>query len=101
MVSLPRVSGVFCLLGFAAVCTGWSASAPVLSEVSYNEHIQPIFAENCFHCHGPDSGTRKGKLRLDRAVEATQPRGDREAAIKPGNPKESLVIERILSTDSE
>jgi mono/diheme cytochrome c family protein/cytochrome c553 len=101
MVTLSRVSGVFSLLGLAAVCTGWAASAPAQKEVSYNEHIQPIFAENCFHCHGPDSGTRKGKLRLDLALEATQPRGDREAAIKPGNPKESPVIERILSTDSE
>ncbi len=81
--------------------TGWAAAAPTPRELSYNEHIQPILAENCFHCHGPDSGTRKGKLRLDRAAEAKLPRGDREAAIKPGHPKESPVVERILSTDTE
>jgi mono/diheme cytochrome c family protein len=101
MVSLPRVFAVLFLLGLAAGTTVWAAAAPKPRELSYNEHIQPILAENCFHCHGPDSGTRKGKLRLDRAADATQPRGDREAAIKPGNVKESPVIERILSTDSE
>jgi hypothetical protein len=85
--------------GLVVGTSGWAAPAP--GKLSYNEHIQPILAEYCFHCHGPDSGTRKGKLRLDRAQEATLPRGEREAAIKPGNPKESPVVERILSTDSE
>ncbi len=78
----------------------WAASAAATT-VSYNDHIQPILAENCFHCHGPDSGTRKGKLRLDRAEYATVPRGDREPAIVPGKPDVSPIIERILSKDSE
>lgn len=70
-------------------------------QLSYNDHIQPILAENCFHCHGPDSGTRKGKLRLDRAEFATARRGDHDPAIVPGKPDASPVIERILSKDSE
>ncbi len=28
------------------------------AEVSFNEHIQPILSEYCYHCHGPDAGTR-------------------------------------------
>ena len=35
------------------------APAKVPAKLSFNEHIQPILAENCFHCHGPDSGTRE------------------------------------------
>ena len=27
--------------------------------------IRPVLADNCFHCHGPDPGTRKVGLRLD------------------------------------
>jgi mono/diheme cytochrome c family protein len=83
----------------ASVATAFAAQP----KISYNQHIQPILAENCFSCHGPDSSARKGKLRLDRAEFATQPRGDGdlEAAIKPGNPKESPLVERITSTDSE
>jgi mono/diheme cytochrome c family protein len=75
------------------------AAAPKAApgKLAFNEHIQPILAENCFHCHGPDSGTRKGKLRLDRFEFATAVRGDHEAAIVPGRPDVSPVIERILS----
>ena len=71
------------------------------AKLSYNEHIQPILAENCFSCHGPDSSTRKGKLRLDHAEFATAPRGDHEPAIVPGDPKSSLLVERITSTDED
>ena len=41
-------------------------------KVAYHEHIQPILAENCFSCHGPDSSTRKGKqvLNVDAGDEA-------------------------------
>jgi hypothetical protein len=37
--------------------------------VTFNAHIQPILSEKCYHCHGPDSGTRKPEktpLRIDR-----------------------------------
>jgi len=93
--------GFYGATAFLSAVVGWSAPATTPAKLSYNEHIQPIFAENCFHCHGPDSGTRKGKLRLDRATDATSPRGDHEAAIVPGNPKASPLVERILSTDEE
>jgi cytochrome c553 len=89
------------LRAFACLVLGASsasaASGPAAGKLTYNEHIQPILAEYCFHCHGPDSGTRKGKLRLDRAADATQRRGDHEPAIVPGDRAKSLVIERILS----
>src|SRR5687768_15253640 len=55
----------------AAQPAGVSAVLP--KEISFNEHIQPILSENCYHCHGPDSGTRKPKdapLRLDREEDA-------------------------------
>ena len=31
------------------------------AKISFNESIQPILSENCYHCHGPDSGTREPK----------------------------------------
>jgi len=40
-------------------------------KISFNEHIRPILSENCFACHGPDSGNREAGLRLDRAAAAT------------------------------
>ena len=42
-------------------------SPQILAElISFNESILPILADNCFHCHGPDSKTRQANLRLDR-----------------------------------
>ena len=76
-------------------------TTPVVTKLSFNEHIQPILAENCFSCHGPDSSTRKAKLRLDRFEFATVTRGDHEPAIVPGKAEVSPLIERILSEDDD
>lgn len=97
------VDALRCLMLTAALSgmtAAWAATPPPAAgqgKLLYNEHIQPILAEYCFHCHGPDSATREARLRLDRAEDATQPRGARAPAIVPGKPAESLVIERIVS----
>ena len=42
---------------------------PIPDVITFNDHVQPILSENCYHCHGPDSATRypkKEPLRLDR-----------------------------------
>ncbi len=33
--------------------------------LSYNRDVRPVLSDNCFACHGPDSGNRKADLRLD------------------------------------
>lgn len=66
--------------------------------VTFNAQIEPILSENCYHCHGPDSGSRKADLRLDRPEFAFHG-GKSGPAIVKGDPDNSLILRRILSKD--
>ena len=70
-------------------------------KLSFNESIQPILSENCYACHGPDSGSRKAELRLDRAQFAYQPHGKFGPAIVPGKPDKSPLVQRIEAKDPQ
>ncbi len=79
-------------------------SAPLPEKISFNQHIQPILSEYCYHCHGPDSGTREPKkspLRLDRVADAFAPRDDGRPVIIKGKPMESALIKHIISADPD
>jgi hypothetical protein len=72
--------------------------------VSFNEHIQPILSEYCYHCHGPDAGTRKPEkepLRLDIEAEAFKVRESGSPVIIKGNPADSELMKLIKSKDKD
>jgi hypothetical protein len=81
------------LLAIAYGCLGLFLALPVagVEKISYNRDIRPILSDNCFHCHGPDQKTRKGKFRLDVREDAVA-----KGAIVPGKPQESELITRIF-----
>ena len=93
-------TGVVALL-FQAGCQNPAATEPAATSastrVSFNEHVQPILSENCYACHGPDSGSRKAGLRLDRADFAFAPHDKMGPAIVRGKPDESPLVQRIES----
>jgi hypothetical protein len=78
-------------------CTLFAISPALAAKpVDYNRDIQPILADNCYKCHGPDEKARKAKLRLDVRDEALAAK-----AFVPGKPDESELIKRICSTDPD
>ncbi|MCB9922142.1 MAG: PSD1 domain-containing protein [Planctomycetaceae bacterium] len=77
-----------CLLLFM----GSSLSA---DEIRFNEHVRPILAEHCLHCHGPDDGHREGELRLDTEDAA------KASVIVAGDPDKSTFMHRITSQDPD
>lgn len=88
------------LPSFCAAALVAAAHAAPPTKVDFNRDIQPILAENCYHCHGPDKAERKGGLRLDDET-AAKALVDGQAAIVPGRSGDSTVIARIFSTDPD
>ncbi|MGI8966444.1 MAG: DUF1549 domain-containing protein, partial [Limisphaerales bacterium] len=71
------------------------------NRIDYNRDIRPIFSENCYPCHGPDSNKRKAGLRLDRNEEPFKKLEDGKIPIVPGQPEQSELIRRITATDDD
>lgn len=70
-----------------------SASAVELKDAQlYKDVVAPVIASKCVSCHGADK--QKGKLRMD-SLEAILKGGGDGAAIKAGDAKGSLAMERI------
>jgi len=65
----------------------------------FNKDIEPILSENCYACHGPDPGSRKAELRLDRAVFAFAAHEHSGPAIVPHDPDHSPLVLRVSTRD--
>ena len=72
-----------------------------LGSIDYNFHVRPILSQNCFECHGNDPESREAGLRLDEPESAYAVRDSSGAAIIPGDPEGSLLVDRITSLDPE
>lgn len=70
-------------------------------KVDYQRDVRPIISAKCYHCHGPDEGTREAKLRLDIREEAVKERKGGTFAIKAGDLKKSELYARIITKDTD
>ncbi len=73
-----------------------------IEKLSFDTHVQAVLSEYCYHCHGPDAGTRapaNNPLRLDIAEYAFEPRDDGKPVIIPGDPENSLAVRLMRSRD--
>ena len=72
---------------------GCSVSAS--ETLTFEKNIRPILKAHCFHCHG-EGGLTEASLdvRLRRWIVAG---GDSGGAVQPGEPDESLLLQRVAS----
>src|SRR4029077_10296672 len=69
--------------------------------VDFAREIRPLFSENCFACHGPDSNKRKAGSRLDQKESAFGKAESGEIAIVPEDLEKSELLRRVASTDKD
>ena len=93
-------------LQLSIMAAGVSADALDLSKlppattapVEFARDIQPLLADHCVKCHGPEK--QKGGLRLDSRAGALKG-GDDGAALVPGKSAESKLVHLVAGLDPD
>ncbi|TWU03142.1 DUF1553 domain-containing protein [Neorhodopirellula pilleata] len=80
------------MAGFLSVGSVHSADIPSQHVTFFENKVRPLLAEHCFECHSEDEAS--GELRLDSFGDMLLG-GESGAAIVPGKPGESVLIEAI------
>src|SRR5512134_3812446 len=86
--SIPGWSQVLLCLGLTVI----GATADDLE--FFEKRVRPILAERCYSCHSAAAEKLKGGLRLD-SRDGLVKGGDSGAAIEPGHPGRSRLVEAI------
>lgn len=79
----------------ASATSSISVAAETAGRIQFSRDVRPILSDKCFVCHGPDAEQRQANLRLDLEAAA------KESVIVPGEPEDSELIRRIMSSDSD
>jgi mono/diheme cytochrome c family protein len=93
----------FLICGLFAIAVSFNAvpfqpRAAAQSQIDFKRDIEPIFAQNCYQCHGAKKAL--GQLRLDVRGLAMKG-GISGPSILPGNSKASRLMQRILGEGDE
>ena len=72
-----------------------SAGLSADDQLTFEKDVRPILKAHCFLCHG-ESGVQEGSLDL-RLRHLIASGGDSGAAIEPGDPEHSLLLQRLAS----
>ncbi|HEV3023627.1 MAG TPA: DUF1549 domain-containing protein, partial [Pirellulales bacterium] len=93
----PRIAARWLIwfLGTTAFVPPTIAAAPI----EFGRDIQPLLAQRCFRCHGPDKA--EGGLRLSSRDAALTELASGSRAIVPGMPGESVLLDRIGASDAD
>ena len=93
-----------CLAVFVALAvtatSSWAGEAAKPGDEAarfFETKIRPVLVARCYECHGPGSKA-EGNLRLDSRASLLKG-GDSGPAVKPGDPKASLLVDAVNHGD--
>ncbi len=75
------------------------ADKPNRAPTDFARDVQPVLAENCYRCHGPEK--QDGGIRWDQKSSAMAGGDSGEAAVTPGQPDRSELIRRLTTNDAD
>src|SRR4051812_18345594 len=90
MLAFPSIRTILLLAGFAL----GEGNAAAGDRLDFRRQVQPILADRCFACHGPDGQNRKANLRLDQKAGLMK-------SVKANDPVASELVRRIASHDPD
>jgi len=67
--------------------------------VDFQRDVQPLFAEYCLECHGPDKA--KGGLALNTREATLKELKSGDRAVVPGHLEDSALLSRLVTTDDD
>ncbi|MCH7687609.1 MAG: hypothetical protein IH899_13165, partial [Planctomycetes bacterium] len=95
-----RVSGFFICVSAVAVLLTYVVEAKADPNFSaeqvefFESKVRPLLVRHCYECHSEKAKKLKGGLRLD-GRKLVLKGGESGAAVVPGKPGESLLIESV------
>jgi len=92
MIRLLLITGTLTLLLAAAALAAAAEGDSGLA--LFRDRIEPVLKTECFGCHSGTAKELKGGLRLD-SREAARRGGDTGAAVVPGKPAKSMIIQAL------
>jgi len=99
IAALVLASGWFCaVLSAFATPDAPPLPPPATRTVDFVKDIQPLFAANCYGCHGPKR--QQGELRWDVKALALKG-GEHGPVILPGHSADSRVIQLVAGVDPD
>lgn len=87
--------------GYLAWVVALGVGSGLAAPISFTRDVQPLLAENCLACHGPDPSARKAGLRLDTKEGLFAPNSKGRTAVVPGKPEQSELWKRIVTEDPD
>jgi len=91
----PKEIGVTVILTALLSANAGAAPRPAREGLEFFEKkIRPVLLRHCYECHSGDAAKAKSHFKIDTR-DGLRKGGDSGAAIMPGHPDESLLVEAI------